>query len=272
MHLSQYEFYTRKREPPLGMKFHLDFHRIACWSWRRALTNGSDVNYVFPRCRTLTVRKSCVAKQVFQLELRRDKWVILILHNEKATGRACSGGREGGDGEETSRAARTLASAVILKVDMFSCRLLQNCISAFSSTDLQCRSQAINHARETILERIPNEWNEWMSCRFSPRILPGLKGAQQRDVVAMATAGELLVHPAQSPAVSRRLERLGETGAGRDGAHGVSTAAEETRTTISRQKGSSRQPMRKCAFLQCVHLDFGSVVTAQIDEFRQGQF
>ena len=32
------------------MRFNLDFYRVTR-PWRRALTNGSDVEYVFPRCR-----------------------------------------------------------------------------------------------------------------------------------------------------------------------------------------------------------------------------
>ena len=37
--------------------FHLEFHRVT-WPWWWTLTNGSDVKYIFPRCRfsTFTVR------------------------------------------------------------------------------------------------------------------------------------------------------------------------------------------------------------------------
>ena len=40
---------TRKTEFALEVKFYLDFHRVT-QPWRRTLTNGSDVKYVFPRC------------------------------------------------------------------------------------------------------------------------------------------------------------------------------------------------------------------------------
>ena len=61
MHLSQHKLCTRKMELALEVKFYLDFHWVTR-PWRRtltngsdviyvfALTNGSDVIYVFPRC------------------------------------------------------------------------------------------------------------------------------------------------------------------------------------------------------------------------------
>ena len=36
------------------MKLYLDFHRLI-WPWRRTLTNGSDIKYVFPRRRKFGV-------------------------------------------------------------------------------------------------------------------------------------------------------------------------------------------------------------------------
>ena len=41
----------------LEVKFHLDFHWVAR-PWRRTLTNGSDVKYVFPRCVSRTSGRS----------------------------------------------------------------------------------------------------------------------------------------------------------------------------------------------------------------------
>ena len=49
MHLPKRKLCTRKMELALEVKFYLDFHRVTR-PWRRTLTNGSDVKYVFPRC------------------------------------------------------------------------------------------------------------------------------------------------------------------------------------------------------------------------------
>ena len=51
MHLSQHKLCTRKMGLALEVKLDLDFHGVTR-PWRRTLTNGSDVKYVFPRCRT----------------------------------------------------------------------------------------------------------------------------------------------------------------------------------------------------------------------------
>ena len=50
MHFSQHILCTGKMELALDVKFYLDFHCVTR-PWRRTPTNGSDVNYVFPRCR-----------------------------------------------------------------------------------------------------------------------------------------------------------------------------------------------------------------------------
>ena len=49
MRLSQHKLCTWKMELALAVKFYLDFHWITR-PWRRTLTNGSDVKYVFSRC------------------------------------------------------------------------------------------------------------------------------------------------------------------------------------------------------------------------------
>ena len=50
MHLSQHELCTRKMELALEVKFYLNYH-WAARPWRRTLTNGSDIKYVFSWCR-----------------------------------------------------------------------------------------------------------------------------------------------------------------------------------------------------------------------------
>ena len=46
-YLSQHKLCTRKMELAIEMKFYLDFHWVT-HPWRRRLTNGSDIKYVFP--------------------------------------------------------------------------------------------------------------------------------------------------------------------------------------------------------------------------------
>ena len=48
MYLSQHKLCTRKIELALELKFYLDFHWVSR-PWRRTLTNGSDVKYIFLR-------------------------------------------------------------------------------------------------------------------------------------------------------------------------------------------------------------------------------
>ena len=47
MHLSQYKLCIRKMELELEAKFYIDFHWVTR-PWRRTLTTGCDVKYVFP--------------------------------------------------------------------------------------------------------------------------------------------------------------------------------------------------------------------------------
>ena len=50
MRLAQHKMWTRETELALDTKFYIDFHWVARL-WKRRLTNGSDVKYIFPRCR-----------------------------------------------------------------------------------------------------------------------------------------------------------------------------------------------------------------------------
>ena len=55
MHLSQHALCTRKMELALELKFYLGFHWVTL-TWRRTLTNESDVKYVFPLTNGIDVK------------------------------------------------------------------------------------------------------------------------------------------------------------------------------------------------------------------------
>lgn len=114
----------------------------------------------------------------------------------------------------------TLASQVILRVDMFRRLCSQKRISASSPFTLNVRNGD---------EKLPNHSRAGACSPHKPDIIPALEDSQQSHVVRKAAAREVPVD--ESEAFSVTDEGFWEAGGGGDCADGISNAAgRHTRT------------------------------------------
>lgn len=99
------------------------------------------------------------------------------------------------------------------------------------STTEKCQQQWKVYDRPTYLQQTDSP----------PGLLPHLEGVQQGHVVTGPTAGHVLVHPAQPAAIGRGDERLGEGGAGSDGADSIPHTV-DNKCQISALTGTAAPP------------------------------